>query len=367
MDILVCLHQTIKCYNGASKYDLKGVMVNSFKILLALISSVIVGCSSFENNYYAKNLDPNKVLPNYASPNRESMDTNAAIFVRQLDNQDLLTSNNAPEFDLNESNIAPQWQIRDNNQVRKALSLPILDVNYQNNDLNYYPLLDSNLQMPFPARMIPTPPDPEFSYLDMALTLNPSNYNLRTLQMDNVQQALLNAAFLDAHKVVASQIDPDVVKLRGEYLEVAKISLETMYSNDASLRAKFESSTAFGVFEVKNFNALLYVAAYGRGVIFDNKNRHVIYMNTVRSGTGPGIGYESMYIVFVFKNELALSQFVGAKGGGADVGASATLGVFGEQISLNPEISVYQLYKNGFDLQANWGGTIYFPAPSLND
>ena len=139
-----------------------------------------------------------------------------------------------------------------------------------------------------------------------------------------------------------------------------------MYSNDPTLRPKFESAVAFGVFEVKNFNALLYVASYGKGVIFDNKARRVIYMDTVRSGAGPGIGYESMYIVFVFKNELALSQFIGTKGGGADVGASATLGVFGEQISINPEIGVYQLYKNGFDVQANWGGTIYFPAISLN-
>jgi lipid-binding SYLF domain-containing protein len=90
-------------------------------------------------------------------------------------------------------------------------------------------------------------------------------------------------------------------------------------------------------------------------------------MNTVRAGTGPGLGYESMYIVFVFKNEMALKQFIGAKGGGGDIGASATLGIIGEQISFNPEIGVYQFYRNGFDLQANWGGTLYMPAMSLND
>ena len=59
-------------------------------------------------------------------------------------------------------------------------------------------------------------------------------------------------------------------------------------------------------------------------------------MNTVQAGTGPeSLGYESMYIVFVFKNEMALKQFIGAKGGGGDIGASATLGIIGEQISFN--------------------------------
>ncbi len=342
--------------------------MNSSKILLALLSVAIVGCSSFESNRYSKNMDPNKVLPSYASPNKDGLSVDSATFVRQLDNEDLLVvDNGAPEFNLDESNASSQWQIRSGIQVRKSLSLPVLDINYQNNNLNYYPLLSSNLQLPLPARMTPTPLESSLYYLYYSIGINPSSYNLKTLQADNLQQALLNSAFLDAHKAVVAQLNPNVIKSRGEYLDVAKVSLETMYSNDPTLRQKFESAVAFGVFEVKNFNVLLYVAAYGKGVIFDNKNRQVIYMDTLRSGTGPGIGYESMYIVFVFKNELALSQFIGAKGGGVDIGASATLGVFGEQISLNPEISVYQLYKNGFDLQANWGGTVYFPAPSLND
>lgn len=341
--------------------------MNSSKILLALLSVAIVSCSSFESNHYSKNMDPNKVLPSYASPNKDGLSVDSATFVRQLDNEDLLAENRAPEFNLDESNGSSQWQIKNDIQIRKSLNLPVLDINYQNNDLNYYPLLTSSLQLPIPARMTPTPLESNLYYLYSPIGINPSSYNLRTLQVDNLQQALLNSAFLDAHKLVAAQLNPEVVKSRGEYLDVAKVSLETMYSNDPTLRPKFESAVAFGVFEVKNFNVLLYVAAYGKGVIFDNKNRQVIYMDTLRSGTGPGIGYESMYIVFVFKNELALSQFIGAKGGGGDIGASATLGVFGEQISLNPEISVYQLYKNGFDIQANWGGTVYFMAPSLND
>ena len=44
-----------------------------------------------------------------------------------------------------------------------------------------------------------------------------------------------------------------------------------MYKKNPALKAKFESAVAFGVFDVTNFNILLYVGAYGKGVIFDNK------------------------------------------------------------------------------------------------
>lgn len=341
--------------------------MNNLKVLAALIGVALVGCSSFESNLYSKNMDPAKVLPSYVSADKKGISADAAGFVEQLDDTDLMVANSAPVLKLIESGNVTKWKINNDSQARMSLKLPILDVDYQNSDLAYYPLLTADLQSVVPARMTPTPDESSFSYLYAPVGLNPSAYNLKTLQADNLQSALLNVDFLTAHKLLTAHLDPDIVKTRLEYLELAKISLETMYSNDATLRPKFESAVAFGVFEIKNFNALLYVAAYGKGVIFDNKNKQVIYMDTVRSGTGPGLGYESLYLVFVFKNEMALSQFIGAKGGGGDIGASATLGVLGEQISFNPEIAVYQLYKNGFDLQANWGGTVYFPAPSLND
>jgi hypothetical protein len=341
--------------------------MNNLKVLAALIGVGLVGCSSFESNLYSKNTDHSKILPSYVSADNKGISADAVDFVEQLDDADLMVTNSAPVLSITESNTVSSWKINNNFDARKSLNLPVLDVNYQNSDLAYYPLLNANLQLLIPARITPTPAESSLNYLYSPVGLNPSQYNLRELQPDNLQAALLNSAFLNAHKMLVAHLDPDIVKTRLEYLDVAKTSLETMYSNDATLRPKFESAVAFGVFEIKNFNVLLYVAAYGKGVIFDNKNKQVIYMDTVRSGTGPGLGYESLYLVFVFKNEMALSQFIGAKGGGGDIGASATLGVLGEQISFNPEIAVYQLYKNGFDLQANWGGTVYFPAPSLND
>ena len=341
--------------------------MNNLKILAVLICILLSGCSSFESNLHSKTMGPEKVLPSYVSADKKAISTADADFVKQLDDTDLMVANSSQVLNLIESSSTLKWKINNNVQAIKSLNLPVLDINYQNSNLAYYPLLNANLKAIIPARVSPTTAELNLSSLSDSIGLKTSEYNLKNLQQDNIQSALLNFAFLNAHKRLVTNLDPNIVKTRREYLEIAKLSLETMYSNNATLRPKFESAYAFGVFEVKTFNLLFYVAAYGKGVIFDNTNHKTIYMDTARSGTGPGLGYESMYLVFVFKNKMALSQFIGAKGGGGDIGASATLGVLGGQISFNPKIAVYQLYKNGFDLQANWGGTVYFPASSLND
>ena len=113
--------------------------MNSSKILLALLSVAIVGCSSFESNRYSKNMDPNKVLPSYASPNKDGLSVDSATFVRQLDNEDLLAENRAPEFNLDESNGSSQWQIKNDIQIRKSLNLPVLDINSRANNLPIRP------------------------------------------------------------------------------------------------------------------------------------------------------------------------------------------------------------------------------------
>ena len=232
-------------------------------------------------------------------------------------------------------------------------------------DRNLYPLLKTEIALIIPSSIyLSESSNPQVDQIQLAFTL--SSYNLRTIQPDNLESALRNSALLVNRAQLLDDNSANKIKKRLEYLAVSKAALKTLYDKSPELKARFESAAGFGVFQINNYNVLLYVGAYGKGVIFDNKNKKVIYMYTSRAGTGPGVGYESMYVVFVFKNEFALQQFIGAKDSGVDIGASATLGVLGGQVSFNPEISVYQIYKTGFDLQANWGGTLYFPAYGLN-
>jgi lipid-binding SYLF domain-containing protein len=89
-------------------------------------------------------------------------------------------------------------------------------------------------------------------------------------------------------------------------------------------------------------------------------------MKAMRGGTGPGVGYQELRQVFIFKSEEAITQFkVGGKVGG-DVSASMTVGTTNKQQSFNPYIKTYQITEKGAAVQANWGGTAYLVDPDLN-
>lgn len=153
---------------------------------------------------------------------------------------------------------------------------------------------------------------------------------------------------------------------RKETLAMAKTALDKLYATQPDARAVVTGAVGYGVFDITMVNALVVVGSRGPGVIFDNATGKPTYMQAIRAGTGPGLGYQTMYQIFVFKSAAALDQFkIGGKAGG-DVGASATAGSAGGTISFNPYIDVYQLTEKGFALQANWGAAAYYVDPDLN-
>ena len=163
--------------------------------------------------------------------------------------------------------------------------------------------------------------------------------------------------------------DLDATQVRQERdraLAMAKTALVKLYATDPDARAVVEGAAGYGVFDITTVNALVVVGARGPGVIFNNATGKPTYMQAIRAGTGPGLGYQTLYQIFVFKSAEALDQFkIGGKAGG-DVGASATAGSKGGTISFNPEIDVYQVTEKGFALQANWGAAGYYVDPDLN-
>lgn len=319
-------------------------------------SYILLGCSTVAGN--KKGLLPKEsdILPYYASAYSQTESIpSVSLFTGNIE-----ITNSSPII------LDPQVDPLQNYLPHGVINLPILFGQPDNSrEISLYPLLNKDIALIIPTSTYSLDINkPDISQVRVTFVL--SDYNLRTMQPDNLESALRNSALLVNWSQLFGSNHNDKIKTRLEYLEVSKAALKTLYTKDPELKAKFESAAGFGVFQINNYNVLLYVGAYGKGVIFDNKNKKVIYMYTSRAGTGPGVGYESMYVIFVFKNDFALQQFIGAKGSGADIGASATLGVMGGQVSFNPEISVYQIHKNGFDLQANWGGTLYFPAYGLN-
>lgn len=158
----------------------------------------------------------------------------------------------------------------------------------------------------------------------------------------------------------------EVLQRRQEVLDMSKQALEKLYAENPAAKAEIEAAPGYAVFNIGTVNALVLVEAHGKGVLFDKKAAKPTYMLTARAGTGPGLGYQRLYQIFVFKSEVALSQFKVGDAAGGDVSASATMGTAGKQYSFNPYITVYQVSEKGFAVQANWGGTAYLVDPNLN-
>ena len=153
---------------------------------------------------------------------------------------------------------------------------------------------------------------------------------------------------------------------RQPIVEMSEKALERLYSENPAARAEVEGAVGYGVFDISTVNALVLVGARGKGVIVEHKTGRQTFMRAARAGTGPGVGYQQLYQIFVFKSAAALNQFKAGDTAGADVSASATVGTTALQQSFNPYISVYQLSEKGFALQANWGGTAYIVDKELN-
>ena len=158
---------------------------------------------------------------------------------------------------------------------------------------------------------------------------------------------------------------------RQEIQAMEKETLQRLYKENPAIEEEIKNAYGYGVFEGHVANLILYVAGKGFGVTYDNKTKTPVFMNAIRAGAGPGVGYKSLHGIFIFGNENVYKQFTTI---GLHVSASgdavikvADVGVNGSKaVSLVPGIKYYQLVDTGLVLQANWGATEFLVDPNLN-
>lgn len=146
---------------------------------------------------------------------------------------------------------------------------------------------------------------------------------------------------------------------RSARLKLAETALEKLYKITPEARQEVEQAAGYAVFDITAIYAILFVGQKGKGVMIDNATKKPTFMLSVRAGTGPGVGKQRLYQVFVFKSKEAMSQFTLAGGLGGDLSATVSTGKDGLVRSFNPTISVYQVPESGLAVQASWGGTVY--------
>jgi lipid-binding SYLF domain-containing protein len=185
---------------------------------------------------------------------------------------------------------------------------------------------------------------------------------------------LLAAGLIASSQVAIAQSEGEQPKLtaaeqeaeRKARLKLAADGLDKLYKLQPEARKAVESAAGYAVFDISAIYAILFVGQKGKGVLFDNATKKPTYMLSTRAGTGPGIGKQRVYQIFVFKSKGAMNQFVLAGGTGVEVGASITTGKDGSVRSFNPNIDIYQIPESGIAVQASWGGTIYSVDSQLN-
>lgn len=187
--------------------------------------------------------------------------------------------------------------------------------------------------------------------------------------------AFLSLSFLSGCQTTGTDGKPltpeEVIQKRDATLQMSKAGLAALIKQKPSVQQEIDRAAGYAVFSATNVNIVLVVLARGEGVLFDKRRKDPIFMRDLKTGEGIGAGYQNQYQIVIFKTPTAIDQFlltsVDGQRGGVDVDANFSAGSGGEIRSFNPEITFYTVGLSGYDLQANYGGTLYLVDQQLNN
>ncbi|HQR83431.1 MAG: hypothetical protein B7Y05_24565 [Polynucleobacter sp. 24-46-87] len=163
----------------------------------------------------------------------------------------------------------------------------------------------------------------------------------------------------------------EIAEKRQATLKMSKVGLDALIKQKPELQKEIEAAPGYAVFSTTNINVVLLVVARGEGILFEKRRPEPIFMQAMKTGEGIGAGYQDQYQVIIFKNTDAIDQFlltsIDGQRGGIDVDANFSAGSGGTIRSFNPNITIYTVGLSGYDLQANYGDTLYLVDQQLND
>ncbi|MBT8527746.1 hypothetical protein [Polynucleobacter paneuropaeus] len=162
-----------------------------------------------------------------------------------------------------------------------------------------------------------------------------------------------------------------ITQMREARLKMAQTGLDSLIKQDPKVKAMVSKSAGYAVFSTTNINVVLIVVARGQGVLFDKRRKEPVFMNALKTGEGVGAGYQDQYQIAFFKTPGSIDEFlltsIDGQKDGIDIAANFSAGSGGTIRSFNPDITFYTVGLSGYDLQANYGGTLYLVDQQLND
>jgi lipid-binding SYLF domain-containing protein len=158
---------------------------------------------------------------------------------------------------------------------------------------------------------------------------------------------------------------------RNKTRKMAAQTLEDLYKLQPSAKTAVQESAGYAVFNNMGTNLLLLSTARGAGIAVNSQSKQETFMKMISAGAGLGLGVKDYRVVFVFKTDKALAQFLDSGwSGSAQSDAAAKAGdkggAYSGAVEVAPDVWVYQMTKNGLALQLTLQGTKYYKDDDLN-
>jgi len=157
---------------------------------------------------------------------------------------------------------------------------------------------------------------------------------------------------------------------RQKILAMRNATLNDLYAIKPQVRSLIGSAPGYAVFSDANVNLIFASFTGGYGVLTETWTGQKTYMRMGEAGLGIGLGVKDFRSVFVFHDEATMRRFLNDGWQfGAHADAAAIFNQQGEAVGgeiLLDNITIFQLVKNGFALQATVKGTKYWKDRALN-
>jgi lipid-binding SYLF domain-containing protein len=154
---------------------------------------------------------------------------------------------------------------------------------------------------------------------------------------------------------------------RAKINEVAKETLDQLFSENPKAKALYDEAIGWAVFDNTKV-AFGISGGGGTGVAVSKTSGKHVYMKMGTGGVGLGLGVNKFQVVFLFQDEVTLRNFI-EKGWQADAGATASAGKNAAEAKTNfvNGLAIYQLTEKGLMLNADIAGTKYWLHDKLNE
>jgi lipid-binding SYLF domain-containing protein len=181
---------------------------------------------------------------------------------------------------------------------------------------------------------------------------------------------LLTAAVVTFSLASGAALAQDKAAKQAEVRKAAETALQKFYKADPKIRAEVEQAPGYAVFTTFGLS-FIFGGAGGKGLVHDNKTKHVTYMDLAQASAGAQIGIAESETLVIFKSERGMQDFVNkgwefGGGGAVQAGAAGKSVGAASGVSGYPEASHYTLTKNGLQAGVAISGVKVWKDKELN-